>query len=236
MFEDANGKLKEMYCGTQAVPEQMVKNFLLFKQVVSQGAPSLESAPSAARQLFCKLSGCKSVNSSMKNERFGSGLVSVGVSNNRLTRQEALVLAEYLQIFPVEISVKVYSRFIFQSKLYASSDYCQSFGRDDSYIVIKDKEVTTFGRIQKLVVCMDRCNCPSNSHSCESSAFIFYNEIQVQLDRLMDDFVNMDLKAMFCKMMPSDVLSPKVCKVAALVGKCIAVHDVLIALPRFDLD
>jgi Protein of unknown function (DUF1258) len=226
-FEDANGTIKELFHGTQAVPQQMVKNFLLLKHE-ENSAPVLQNAIQIAVDLFGKLTRSNVTPRSF--HRAEDKLVLLGRPVTGLSMHNNLVLCEFMDKV-VENCGETFHKFVYEDVLFASESYCEKFGRDDSYVMVFDEGHLTYGRITE--ICVVLANIPLGSNK---QPYLFYKKLTVDDQHpITDQYVGFDLLSRH-KLILHEANISSVCRISSLRRKCIRVGDSICALPKFELD
>jgi hypothetical protein len=216
-FEDANGRIKELFHGTQSVPQQMVKNFLLLRSV--SNSVLVKDAVQGGGDLFAKLTRSTFTSRGLKIDLH---LVILG-KPSACTIQNNYVLCEYTEKI-TDHRAEMYQRFVYRDILFASESYCQEYGREDSYVMLFAEGNIVYARVTAIAVI---ANC---------EAYLFYKKIVVDDHHpLMDQFVGIDLMSRH-KLILQELTISSVCRISSLRRKCIRVGDSICGLPKFELD
>lgn len=156
VFEDMNGKLLQLYSGTQSVSSQIFKNFFSYQKVVRKGNVVLKDSSREMQDFFSLMTSGNIVTRSSCYIR--EHLVTLGCGSHRLltTREiAALQNSSTLTEYQHENSSTVYKRCVYNGMLVTTRDYSVNFKRNNSVI----ETANCFGMVESLVVVPKPCNC-----------------------------------------------------------------------------
>ena len=221
IYEDSNGKLLNMYNGTQYVPMQIAQRFLAFQHLIWHGPSVFKSSSDETFNLFEKYA-CMLPLSKRGTKVTDHASVLGSVELRRLNIQERNAITRRPDLFHdnLESSHKFFKRAIICKTLFTTHGYAENFKRDNSLFSTS----AHYGRIFSMTV-------------VNSELLIFYNFVQTsQLPAINDRDSGSNLVNHFCEMEVSD--SVRVCLASEVCNKCIAIpshsHHCLLDVPIFE--
>jgi len=221
VFEDMNGKLLQLYSGTQSVSSQIFKHFFSYQKVVRKGNAVLHDSSRELQDFFCSMTGDNIVTKSSCYIR--EHLVTLGCGSHRLlTAREiaALQNSSTLTEYQHENSSTVYKRCVYNGMLVTTRDYSVNFKRNNSVI----KTADCFGMVESLVVVPKPCNCERGSNCSCRELIIFYKQLKREHRQpaINDADINTNIAKFLVKVRISNEMCAMTCE--DIVAKCIAIE------------
>ena len=151
VFESFNGVLLEMIRGTQAVPLQVCKTYLLKR--------TLPMFTKIAKRNACTAAYWNVLNGLTEEDRFNhavsvKGVTCVGVAKDKvLNADDLLAVHTVAQSVHRSTVVQYYKRIIINGELVHSSEFCDKFQRNSHVVELNDRERSLF--TIKAFICAD---------------------------------------------------------------------------------
>lgn len=235
VFEDMNGKLLQLYSGTQSVSSQIFKHFFSYQKVIRKENVVLQDSSREMQDFFFSLTSC---NIATKSSNYIRGhLVTLGCGSHRLLTAREIAAPQNsctLTGYQHRNSVTQYKRCVYNSMLVATRDCSVNFKRNNSVI----ETANCFGMVESLVVVPKPCNCERGSNCSCREFLIFYKKLLREHRRaaIYDAEINTNIAKFLVKVRISNELCAMTCE--DIVAKCIAIeHEgqlYVIKMPVFE--
>ena len=179
IFEDACGKLLQLFFGTQAVQMQVFRYYFAKQKLSLYADERMELAPENARVLLGRMLSKKEL--TQKMHQISPGVHVVGSPKlQQLSIAERFTLKEYENRVQFGSPVSHFTRVIIRSKVYTTSAYCRNLNRDNSVVLLSNGN---WGRIQSLVLVESVCLC-AGSCQCDR-LYVFYRQLIPEAQQLL---------------------------------------------------
>ena len=158
MFESNNHSLNKMFHGTQHIPKQIVKFYLISKKItlLAKDCINEETSP-AVHSLFEKLREVKSTGS---NVCLSEGVCGVGKETSvQLIASQVLAVQILLGVQVRNNCGIMYSRFVAFNKFFSSVDYVRSKRHINHNITFEHEQHIKYGVIVGLLAIKPECSC-----------------------------------------------------------------------------
>ena len=235
VYEDANGKLLDLFNGTQAVPCQIFKYFFAQQRLIRSGTAVFEDAPRPVRELFCRLTGLDYLTKA--GTVIARHIVMLGKCNyrqlsacERVALENRFPLNDYLHNIPC----RIFKRCVVWKMLLTTQGYAAGYKRNNSVIATEG----TYGLIASFVVLSKVCQCKQDC-SC-SELLIYYYELSPTQNQFVvyDGDINVNVSKFLVQVENTGRLM--VCTSREVKAKCTLVEHAnrvhVVKMPAFERD
>jgi hypothetical protein len=220
IYEDAIGNLKRLYHGTQLIPKQVFKYFIVSRSLLTF-SPLVCNSSDEVVELFKKFT---------TSHRFVSDATKVGSFvglgrpvPNTLSSWQLPLLSDLLHFDCTGVTVFSFSRFIINKHIFSTAAYSAKFKRDNSLVCLSNGCI---GNIVSCAVITKECVCGLTECTCAKDVVVFVECYEcMPMAPIRDNFVGLNLTG-FIRQLNNTNPKHVICvSPHSIIGKCVFISN-----------
>jgi hypothetical protein len=219
-YEDAIGKLKRLYHGTQRIPKQIFKYFSVSRSLKAF-SPLLFNSSHDVVQLFKQFSSSHCfVSDATKVGCFvGLGRPVPGV----LDTSQLCFVNELLNFDCSGLTVFFYSRFVINKQIFSTVSYSAKLKRNNSFVRLSNGCI---GNILSCAAIIKECSCGQAECTCSKDIAIFVDCFDcMPMKPIRDNFVGSNLAGFIRQLNIGNATHIMCVKPTSIIEKCIFIKS-----------